>query len=59
MVKPEAAIFEYAAAAGPATEQLLLIDDTLANLVAAEKQGGAWSGLIRPPEESAAHCAKS
>ena len=57
MVKPEAAIFEYAAAAaGLPPEQLLLVDDTLANLVAAEKQGWrvVWFDYARP-EESAAH----
>ena len=43
MVKPEAAIFEYAAAA--ASPEQLLVDDTLANLVAAEKTGVA-RGLV-------------
>lgn len=57
MIKPEAKLFSYAAEqAGVPSNELLLIDDTQANLVAAEKHGWhvVWFDYARP-EESASH----
>lgn len=57
MIKPEPQIYNYAAeqAAAP-IDEILLVDDTQTNLVAAEKQGMrvVWFDYARP-EESAAH----
>jgi len=57
MIKPELNIFVRAAEeAGTPADEILLIDDTQANLVAAEKLNwrGVWFDYARP-EESAAH----
>ncbi len=56
-VKPEPGIFKYAAEqAGVPVDEILLIDDTQANLVSAEKHGWrvVWFDYARP-EESAKH----
>ncbi|HEY1063710.1 MAG TPA: HAD-IA family hydrolase [Candidatus Saccharimonadales bacterium] len=57
MIKPEPQIYSYAVEqAGVPLDEILLVDDTQANLVAAEKQGlrVVWFDYARP-EESAAH----
>lgn len=57
MIKPEPQIFSYAAEqAGVPANEILLIDDTQANLVGAEKQDWrvVWFDYARP-EESAEH----
>ncbi len=57
MIKPEPQIYNYAAEqAGVPIDEILLVDDTQTNLVAAEKQGlrVVWFDYARP-EESAAH----
>lgn len=56
-IKPEPGIFKYATEqAGVPVEEIMLIDDTQANLVAAEKYDWrvVWFDYARP-EESAAH----
>ena len=56
-IKPEPQIFALAAAeAGVTPEEILLVDDTQANLIAAEKQGWhvVWFDYARP-DESAEH----
>lgn len=56
-IKPEARIFQYAAEqAGVKPEEILFVDDTQANLIAAEKQGWrvSWFDYARP-EASAEH----
>lgn len=56
-IKPEPGIFKHAAErAGVPVDELLLIDDTQGNLVAAEKHGWrvVWFDYARP-EESAQH----
>ena len=56
-IKPESPIFTYAAEqAGVPVDEILLIDDTQANLIAAEKSGWrvVWFDYARP-EQSAAH----
>ena len=56
-IKPESPIFAYAAEqAGVPTDEILLVDDTQTNLIAAEKSGWrvVWFDYARP-EESAAH----
>lgn len=56
-IKPEAAIYEYAQKeAGVAPEEILLVDDTHGNVLAAEKQGwrAIWFDYARP-EGSAKH----
>lgn len=56
-IKPEPQIFRYAAEqAGVVPEEILFVDDTQANLIAAEKLGWrvVWFDYARP-EESAAH----
>ena len=56
-IKPEPQIFALAAAeAAVPPEEILLVDDTQANLIAAEKQGWrvVWFDYARP-EESAEH----